>query len=142
MLSESASAACARAARGSVALYRCLRRARALLQMACKHCDTEAQLVVAKLKTMYLEEKLQRECAAHERTLTSVLAQFEELFKEQRRATESGILHDPHHAPHRIAGHHMLALATKLESEGQYDEAQRVKEKAYGMCTSAGIYFG
>ena len=36
----------------------------------------------------------------------------------------------------------MLALATKLESEGQYDEAQRVKEKAYEMCTSAGIYFG
>ena len=33
----------------------------------------------------------------------------------------------------------MLALATKLESEGQYDEAQRVKEKAYELCTSAGI---
>ena len=82
------------------------------------------------------------ECAAHERTLTSVLAQLEELFKEQRRATETGILHDPHHAPHRIAGHHMLALATKLESEGQYDEAQRVKEKAYEMCTSAGIFVG
>ena len=71
-----------------------------------------------------------------------MLAQFEELFKEQRRTAESGKLHDPHHAPHRIAGHHMLALATKLESEGQYDEAQRVKEKAYEMCTNAGIYFG
>ena len=39
-----------------------------------------------------------------------------------------------------VTGHHMLALATKLESEGQYDEAQRVKEKAYEMCTNAGVY--
>ena len=88
-----------------------------------------------------LEEELQRERAAHERTLTSVLDQFEKLFKEQRRTAESGESVEPCHAL-VITGHHMLALATKLESEGQYDEAQRVKEKAYEMCTSAGIYFG
>ena len=29
-----------------------------------------------------------------------------------------------------------------MVSEGQYDEAQRVKEKAYEMCINAGIYFG
>ena len=88
---------------------------------------------------MYLEEKLQRERAAHERTFTSVLDQFEELFKDQRARSE---LAESDISPHRIVGHHVLALVTKLDSEGQYDEAQRVKEKAYEMCTSAGIYFG
>ena len=83
-----------------------------------------------------LEEELQRERAAHERTLTSVLDQFEKLFKAFSVETPR-----PFHAL-TVTGHHMLALATKLESEGQYDEAQRVKEKAYEMCTSAGIYFG
>ena len=87
---------------------------------------------------MYLEEKLQRECAAHERTLTSVLDQFEELFKDQRARPE--LAKSDISQPHTVVGHNMLALAGKLDSEGQYDEAQRVKEKAYEMCTNAGVY--
>ena len=113
----------------------------------CEGLDDEsAEDKLARVSTVLtrvinrLEEELRRERAAHERTLTSVLDQFEELFKDQRARPE--LAKSDISQPHTVVGHHMLALATKLQSEGQYDEAQRVKEKTYEMCTNAGIYFG
>ena len=84
-------------------------------------------------KIKQLQEELALERAAHRRTLTCVLAQFEELFEN----------YDYRKGLHlRNIGSDMLLLANKLCDEGQYDEAQRVKEQALKMCAKVGIFFG